>query len=507
MHRALGVLTSRSVAVGLLAVVLVALVTPRNSWFVFDPAVVGITWAVVLAAAVGLRSRLGALAPLVQAQPGQVVAAGSATTLVLAAAVTAGTLTRFGWDARVVARAAEVQAAGGALDAAQVDYFARFPNNVPLLAFQALLGQVAEAVGLPALAPMVAAQVLAVGVVCAALGWAAVVLGHPAAVVPVQAVTLVLLGTSPHLAAPYSDVPAAACVALAVLGMVYVRTARGRTRTWWAVVGATALGLGIAIKPFVGVLLIAVVLVVLAGALRRGARSTAPRALAVVAALAVLTGGVTWGVGAVAGQTTGLTDDRLADVRAPLPVTLWLASGTHDSGEDSPVRRYGAYRQDLIDLAASIEDPQEARQVLLERARDQVVDRGVSGNVAFFARKVAWVWGDGTFWAHGEGTDSQQTPFLAATALGGVAAWNAATGDHWTLRASLAQGIWLALLSWTALRLLRTVPDRLTATWALSLLGLTGYLVAFEARPRYVLALLPVVLALAVAGRGRRQAG
>lgn len=79
--------------------------------------------------------------------------------------------------------------------------------------------------------------------------------------------------------------------------------------------------------------------------------------------------------------------------------------------------------------------------------------------------------------------------------LGGLSEWTTATGEHYRLKASLVQGLWVGGLLLLGGTLLLARYDRWRTGASLALLGLTAYLIVFEARPRYLLALLPVVLA------------
>lgn len=507
VERGAGLAVVRCFGVAILAVVAVALVAPRNTWFVFDRSVVLIVGGAALV--VGwMAIRRGGVpgGAWARRRPGTAVVAGTLVATALAGVHAAASLIRFGWDASVVVRAAGVLQDGGRLDPALLDYFARFPNNVALLFLESVTARVGALVGLPVVASLIVAQVVLFAVVPACLGRTAQVLGHPERVFPVQGAALVLLGLSPHLAVPYSDVPAAACVAVAVLAMASHRaTLVPRRRVAWGLLAVVALALGMALKPFVAVVPVAVLLVT--GMVVLGSRSwhVAGRAGAgvVVAGLGLALTMV--GIGQAAQHGTGLTQQRLEAVRAPFPVELWLASGTYDSQDPSPTRRYGAYRQELYDLTASLTDPREQREVLRQRVEVQVDSRGVTGNLAFFSAKVAWVWGDGTFWAHGEGTASQQASPHTTGPLSTLSEWAIAQGDHYRLRAAAVQGLWLALLLSLGLASLRAAYDRLLATWCLALIGLSGYLMLFEARPRYLFALLPVLLALVAAIETPRQ--
>lgn len=413
---------------------------------------------------------------------------------------------RFGWDAGVVAEAAATLADGGQLGARHLDYFAWFPNNVPLLFVEVVLARLGALVGVPLVAVLVTLQVVLVGVVLWSLGRTARVLGHPCGILPVQAVALLLIGLSPQVSAPYTDIPGAACVAVAVTAMTSASVASTRLMQGvWAAGAAASLAAGIVMKPYIVVVLVAVALVTLAVVCSGRSWALAGRAVAALGAGVALVAVTTTGLGLASQHGTGLTTDRLQAVRSPFPVELWLASGTYDDADPSPTRRYGAYNQQLVDAAAGIAYPQSRRQMLRDQVREQVTGRSVADNARFFGSKVTWVWGDGTFWASGEGTDSRQPSVHSGGPLRVLSEWTIATGEHYRLQAAVTQGIWLALLLITGLGLIGAPYRRLTTTWSLSLIGLTGYLMLFEARPRYLLALLPVLLALTSAGHLPRR--
>lgn len=358
------------------------------------------------------------------------------------------------------------------------------------------VGRVAALAGLPVVAGLVTLQVALVGLILWCLGRTAQVLGHPSRILPVQAVALVLIGLSPQVSVPYTDIPGAACVAIAVTAMASASVASTTVgRSTWAAAAVASLAAGVMLKPYVAVVLIAIALVGLVVVCSAPSWSLVRRAGVTFVLGLALVATTTAGISLVSQHATALTTDRLQSVRAPFPVELWLASGTYDSADPSPTRRYGAYNQQLVDAAARIDDPQDRRQMLRGQVGDQVTGRSLMDNVRFFGGKLAWVWGDGTFWASGEGTDSRQPSAYEDGPLRALSEWTIATGEHYRLQASMTQGVWVALLLVTGLGAITTPYRRLTTTWSLALIGLTGYLILFEARPRYLLALLPVLLA------------
>lgn len=491
----------------LVLVALVALLAPRNSWFVFDrPVVLACTVTVLAAAYVVGRWGHRPGARWGQTHPRRTIAAGTAVSTLLCGVYTASAITGFGWDAAVLAKSATTLTDGGRLTGEQLDYFARFPNNVPFLFVELIVGKVGDLVGLPVVAALVLLQVALVALIVWCLGRTAWVLGRPGRIVPVQGAGLLLIGLSPQVGVPYTDLPGAACVAVAVTAMASAMasdTLKGGSA--WAAAATASLAAGVMFKPYVAVVLIALVLVGVVVVCTARSWALARRAgVALLIGIAIVAA-TTTGISVAAQHGTGLTNDRLQSVRAPFPVELWLAAGTYDSADPSPTRRYGAYNQQLVDAAAAIDDPQPRRQMLREQVRDQVTGRSLADNVRFFGAKAAWVWGDATFWASGEGTDSRRTSAHDAGPLLALSVWTIAGGEHYRLRAALTQGVWIALLLVTGVGAIITPHRRLTTTWSLALIGLTAYLMLFEARPRYLLALLPILLAMTTAVRLRRH--
>lgn len=512
--RALARVGPRLLGVLLVLVTAVAVLAPLNSWFVFDRPWVLASLALTTVVAL-LAARTGSLpgSTWSRRRPLLATVSGSVVGLLLVAVATASSVTVYGWDAGAVTQGADDLRAGRGTSPGRMEYFARYPNNLPLLALELTAARAGGVVGIPTGGSATTAQVLMVGVILAALGWTAHLLGRPGLILPVQGAVLLLLGLTPHVAVPYTDLPAATAVALVVLcsaGAVRAGAA-GATRAalgWWAG-AAVAAGAGLLFKPYVAVLLVAALLVAVvaaavSGSWRRAWRPLATWALGSAVALGTLAGG-----GWAAERMTGLTTPVLEAVRTPFPPEMWLASGTLDVGGEEPTRRWGGYDQATVDATGALTDTGEQRAMLRERVAAQVGSRSLGENARFFAGKVAWVWGDATFWAAGKGLDNQRETPHTGGPLRTLSEWTVATGEHYPLRAALVQGAWLGMLLLLAIGLLRAPPGTLTALWSLTLLGVSAYLLLFEARPRYLLAFLPVVLALlvAVAPRGRARPG
>ena len=73
--------------------------------------------------------------------------------------------------------------------------------------------------------------------------------------------------------------------------------------------------------------------------------------------------------------------------------------------------------------------------------------RGAGDIALFYLNKAAWNWGDGMFWAWGEGQDGQPATLRPTGGLVGlVREVEGRYGRWYPWRADLAQALWVALL-------------------------------------------------------------
>lgn len=492
--------TPRALGFMLAVVAGVALLAPRNTWFVFPAGAVWVVTIVVLFASLGGARVADAMAREVARRPIRAVALGMTLGGVLVLLHLPLALIDFGWDARQVYWSVEKLADGRGLSEGGVEYFAKYPNNIPLLALMFGGGSLAFWLGLPVLAGMLAVQTVAVLVVLWCLGSSLVRLGRPGAVWPVQAMATVLLGLNAQTAIPYSDLPTAGLVALTLWAAVRAWTGAGRG--WW-VVALAALVLGISLKAYAVALAVGALALVPTLAQRRGRLLAGAVALGVLATLAA---GVV-GVHAGAARFTELPEDRRAQAMEPYPVEHFLAMGTYDSQDPSPTRSYGAWNWTHASAMRHEADPEARKEISRQKIVQQVGGRGVTGNLKFLAQKVAWTWGDGTFAAHWEGDDRSQPGTLPGR-WGEMQPWFIGSGEPYRKYvAPLTQGVWVAVLLITSVGAWRARAHPWVTACALTLLVLTAYLGLFETRARYLVALLPVLFLLTGLTAGQARAG
>ena len=486
----------RLTGASLVLVALVGLVAPRA---------VNVThrWQVVVPVTLGL-----VLSALLVRLPGWVKNRWTPVVVSLAGGVVAtfvGLMTRYhyGWDARVVMDMARAVQAGRALGAADYDYLSLYPNNLPLLAIDRLGVAVAGAFSLAPDAVLVPLNGICVAVTLYAVHLlVARVAGRGPSLVA-QLVTLVLVGTSPWLAVPYTDFYAmpfvVGGVALAVKALAPGRRSR-RVLLWLLAVVAVSVAYAIKTTPVV-IAIAAVLTAVLAifdHDLAPGRRAGVVAACA-ISSLAFVALGL--GLSHAATVASGVDASRI-DASASPPLLWWVALGADEQRAPGGIVNYGAYSREMVDAAAG-RSQDETKAYAAGFLADRWAQRGLGGTLAFYGDKVAWNWGDGMFWAWGEGPDS--LPGTLAPATGPTRLVHEVNGFHgsaYPLRADLTQALWLAVLLVAGGGLLRAPYRRETVLLAVSVLGIAAFTVVLQGRSRYLFAFVPLVLALAAAAHG-----
>ncbi len=491
MDSAVGRLLLRLTGAGLLAVSVVALVAPR-------PVITPLRWPVVL---LGVAV-LAVIALLVRVPrvllrgwvPGFVAFAGGifATLIGLAGRYD------YGWDARVVMDLARTLDAGRPLPAWGIDYLSLYPNNLTLLAVDEFGHLAARQTGLLPDEVLIALGGLCVGVTLYAVHDLVVRVAGRGSALAAQAVTLVLVATSPWVAVPYTDLLAMPFVtggaALAARALAS-GPRRARVVLWGLSILAMTVAYALKTTPVVIVIAVAVtvIIAVFDGHQHLGRRAAGLAAcaggLVVFSALAVA-------VPSLAQQASGADTSALHTEKAPTPL-WWVALGSAEVTSDTGVTSYGSYSRELVEAIDGMSPSQmDDYSVTFLAARWD--ERGLTGTGAFYGSKLAWNWGDGMFGAWGEGGDS--LPGVLAPATGGVGLVHELNGYHGTwypLRSELVHSLWIALLLLAGIGLLRAPYRREVVLLAVTVLGIATFTLIFQGRARYLLTFVPIVVALA----------
>ena len=496
MKSPVGRVLLRLAGVSLVAVAVVGLVAPR-------PANVGHRWQVVVPVCLGL-----VVLALVMRVPGWAKNRWLPITVAIgggAVAAFVGLMLRYhyGWDARVVMDMARSLQAGRPLGEADYDYLSLYPNNLPLLAIDRMGVAVAQRFSLAPDAVLIPLNGIGVGVTVYAVHLLAVRVAGRGPALAAQLATLVLVGTSPWLAVPYTDFYAmpfvVGGVALAVKALAPGRRP-ARIVLW--VLAVAVVSVAYAIKTTPVVIVVAAVLTAVIGIFDHD-ESPARRVGVIAVCAASMAAFVALGLGlsAAATSASGVAAARI-DADATPPIAWWVALGADEQHAPTGVVNYGSYSREMVEALRG-RTREERQAYAVHFLGERWAERGLGGSLAFYGNKAAWNWGDGMFWAWGEGLDSRPGTLAPATGVTGIVHdLNGFHGSGYALRADLTQALWLAVLLVAGAGLLRAPYRRETLLLALSVLGIAAFTLVLQGRSRYLFAFVPLVVALAATVHG-----
>ena len=509
-ERVVGTGVFRVLGVVLVAVVVVALFVPRQPNIPREPVWVWVGFVACaglwLAAGV-IRRRLGSLAPWrwLVGRAGWVAWLVTLVGVAASLVVAVNLVYRVGWDAKTMANLGSRLAEGPAPDF-YYRYLSRYPNQVPFAAVSRMTFELRASLGWDQRTVFAALNAACVGIMLQSVFVVVRRLRGALAGLAAQLAGIVLVGLSPWMAVPYTDVVTmplpilATALALTALALTAAGTSHWRRVV--ARVGATVLGavavaviaLGYVIKttPVATACgAVALAVLVLASRLRHW------RAAGVTALVVVATAGLF--LGASSGLRTALSngsglDLALVDTTKTPPLPWWVAMGMTTT--QGATTRYGAYDTSMVAAIAGMDGPQMAAyssNALEQRWRAL----GVGGYAAFAANKVAWNLGDGMFWAWGEGPDATTPVPRHGPLTDWVVSWGHPSGEYYGVRAGVVQGLWLMVLLTAGVGLLVRPYRRGVALLVVSVVGIILFTLVFQGRSRYLFVYVPVFVALA----------
>lgn len=398
------------------------------------------------------------------------------------------------WDARYVLEGAWAFAYGMP-DMIALDYFEMYPNNLALVGLFGSLLRLPRLVGMEigqerGLLLLILVQ-CALNTACAMLTWsltrrmAAEYAGEErACAVALLAFMgyVVLIGLSPWFLVPYSD--SMALIFPALLLWIDQR-AEGRLPAA-ALIGALGAAAYL-IKPQACIPMIAIILCELASLIVRRSRKSA----AYLALLAVCFALVYVPAPGMIERELGVSFDT---DRAIVPAHF-LNMGLNDEHD-------GAFYTQDCDAAMEIEGSAARTRWCLESAAGRVRAYGVPGMAGHLLRKALVNFSDGGF-AWGVDFARNELPLKHEAVSPWVRSVIYEDGTRYPILHSVEQAVWLLLLvlcPFGAWGMRGARGSRTAAVAMLSVLGIVAFNMLFEAKARYVYAMVPVLLALAASG-------
>ncbi len=387
-----------------------------------------------------------------------------------------------GWDPGTVHATAEEIARG--LPISDYDYFVSCPNNAPLTALLAvpLWAAVKIGLGVPyVVLPYIDAVILNVtAYVC--FKCVEKITQNSASRLLALGLSLGWIALSPYIIFPYTDVYAIFFPVMAL----YLFLALRRPVLKWLCISLLCF-IGAAIKPTVLIFLIALIMLGLCRLIAKRCYAQpgfAKRAVLII--LAVVLGAVP-GRFFQSASTDWLTNGRADENH--LSMTHYLMLGMNSE-------TYGGHSVADVEFTMGHETLAEGQAANLRKAWERVSERGLMGNLKFFAIKAYKAYADGSFATQGSFLELEVPERTDALSLF-LRRFYQREGDLMPYGITIAQCLWLGILTLCAIAAFRQRKNPAVALISLTLLGLTAYLLLFEVWPRYLFLYAPFFVILA----------
>lgn len=406
-----------------------------------------------------------------------------------------------GWDVGGdVLPAARLLAAGDIAGFVETsaDYFSRYPNNIPMTRFFALLLRWNEDFGVWAgqneLMCIVTVNCVINALTCFLtyrvikdlMSWKAALAGY--------ILMIALVGLSPWTVITYSD-SLALIFPVAIL-FLYTRKAEClflKCLKFAAIISLACIGYWI--KPQTVIVAIAIIMIEFIWHMDSFNKKTMMNGLVILLVCGICAGafqGLSLRVHTIPGF------DR--DEERTLDMTHFFMMGLNESVN-------GTWSGEDIDFSLSQPTLEERHKANLSEGWKRIVDFGPVGYIRFLAKKLITAYGDGTFAWAGEGGfwDTMYQP-QNDVASPWLRSFYYDTGENYRIWTYTEQLTWLAVLIFVACNFMgcRNILGRLCIKNALVILlaleGLTLYLMLFEVRARYLYTYVPFFVILAVSG-------
>lgn len=392
-----------------------------------------------------------------------------------------------GWDVWVLTSSAENIALNGA-SGVEVDYFSRYPNNVFSVYTLVLLYKIAVIVHRQNPYVVIVAinsLLVNVSVLLAVLSIYKITKRQGAAMTSML-FGVILIALSPWIVIPYTDTlgmifPIGAVFLYVHLKNIYLKY----------FLFAVLCGIGYLFKPTVAIGLIALIILKMFSVLKRLLCHKLKLTIVLKTALCILIAGVLV-VGldkAVLGMNKTTLDENQA-----MTMTHYFMMGLNEKTE-------GVYSQDDVIYSSSFDNKDARQKGNIEVIRQRYQEMGFSGYIIQLVKKNIANYNDGTFAWYREGNFFVEMPEkndLAATLLRRFYWWDqAGEKNMYQIFASIEQVVWFFILLCIVCCMAQGKKGNdVENLIALTLIGVSLFLLLFECRARYLYIFSPLYLVL-----------
>lgn len=278
---------------------------------------------------------------------------------------------------------------------------------------------------------------------------------------------------------------------------LYLRFLDSKTKNnkWFIVILVSILlGIGVLIKPTVLIIAIAIAIAVAVKNTGYCKWESMKKSILYLLVAIFITLTSLFGISIIMAKTMGIRINSI-------PVSHYILIGLKISYFEgsSGVCYYGCYNESDDIKASTFESTDEYRSYTYKTIKERIWAYGPIGYIDYLTNKGAWVLGDGTFFAYGEGSSANAT--MKSNFFGSRFIKNIlhTKGDYYSIFLVLIQSVWfsvLFLLLFTIYR--RRKTSHIMLIIYLSLFGILLFNLIFEARSRYLYLYIPLFILGAV---------
>lgn len=176
-------------------------------------------------------------------------------------------------------------------------------------------------------------------------------------------------------------------------------------------------------------------------------------------------------------------ESSIVDLSKQTPVTHWLMMAQQN---------YGDYNSDDVQTTfGMIEKGEDAKSYNIETIKNRIMERGFVGNLEFIAKKISYMWGDGTYYVSAQLNKLPRTPESLMFKIFG------ADGEYNIVYIYVAHGLQLLMLAIFCYGAFCSIKTR---GWAnivkLAIIGLFIFFLFWETTSRYLLSYIPMFVIL-----------
>lgn len=396
-----------------------------------------------------------------------------------------------GWDVRVLRRNVENIALNGA-NGVEFDYFSWYPNNIFAVYTLVFFYKIAAVVHKqnPYIVIVAINNLLVnISVLLATLSIYKITKKKPVTSV-CMVFGVILIGLSPWIVIPYTDTLGMIFPIGAVFCYVFLKNRYLRYFLFVALCG-----MGYLYKPTVLIGVIALAIIKSFSLLKRLLCNKLKFKIVVKTSICILMA-VLW-VAGLNKAVIGMNKTELDENKA-MTMTHYLMLGLNETTE-------GVYSEDDVNYSKSFENKEARKKGNIEVIKQRYQEMGVSGYIIQLVKKNLSNYNDGTFAWHREGNFFVEIPeknSMTATFLRRFYWWTEGGEENmYQVFASIEQVVWFFVLLCIAGCIL---PERKTnnveGIIALTLIGVSLFLLLFECRARYLYIFSPLYVVLAGIG-------